>query len=182
MRKLFILLLILPLVFSCKLETSDNYTVIDCPESVRERAFNFAMIYKESDTKYKLGGQDPCRSIMIDCSGLVIMCYKYAMVDTNYNLLVNDMAAAYIAENASTKTETPIKGDLIFMGESGTDKITHIAIFEKEENGFIYFIDSTQKDTDGDGVDDIDGVTERFYSKDDDKIKSYGIMRVKQYD
>ena len=36
----------------------------------------------------------------------------------------------------------------------------------------------TQKDTDGDGVDDINGVTERNYEVSDKRLKSFGIMQV----
>ncbi len=65
------------------------------------------------------------------------------------------------------------------MGEAESDKITHIAVFEKTENGIIYFIDSTQKDTNGDGVNDINGVTRRNYSENDKRFKAFGIMRLK---
>lgn len=54
------------------------------------------------------------------------------------------------------------QGDLIFMGEVGTDKITHVAIFEKEENDEIYFIDSTENGT-------VNGVSERHYAKENEK-------------
>ena len=70
------------------------------------------------------------------------------------------------------------QGDLIFMGESDSSRITHIAIFDRIENGAVYFIDSTQKDTDGDGVDDINSVTERNYEVSDKRLKSFGIMQV----
>lgn len=70
------------------------------------------------------------------------------------------------------------QGDLIFMGESDSSRITHIAIFDRIENGAVCFIDSTQKDTDGDGVDDINGVTERNYEVSDKRLKSFGIMQV----
>ena len=65
------------------------------------------------------------------------------------------------------------------MGESDSPSVTHIALFEKNQNGIIYFIDSTQKDTDGDGVYDIDGVTYRQYPENDNRFKAFGIMRLK---
>ena len=37
----------------------------------------------------------------MDCSGLVIMSYKYALVDTGLRLIQNDMTANYMAQNAS---------------------------------------------------------------------------------
>ena len=96
-------------------------------------------------------------------------------------LLENDMTANYMYQNASTIIDKSNlrKGDLIFMGEADSDKITHIAIFEKSENGIIYFIDSTQNDINGDGVDDINGVTRRNYSENDKRFKAFGIMRIK---
>lgn len=182
MRKYIFFILTAFLFFSCQYETPYNYTEIDTPAEIAERAFNFAELYEQSETVYVLGGQDPARSaIKIDCSGLIIMSYKYALVDTKYQLLENDMTANYMYQNASTiiKKEQLRKGDLIFMGEADSDKVTHIAVFEKSENGIIYFIDSTQKDTDGDGVDDINGVTRRNYSENDKRFKAFGIMRIK---
>ena len=164
------------LFVSCKQEENCdcNYEIIDCPAEIAERAFCFAEIYRDSETEYELGGQSPCRSIKIDCSGLIIMCYKYALVDTNYTLLVNDMTAGYMYENAATLTDSPTKGNLVFMGESNSKKITHIAILDKIENGIVYFIDSTKKEN-------IDGVTERNYNVNDDRVKAYGVMKLKKW-
>lgn len=165
---------------ACK-TPQEGYSEINAPAEIAERAFRFAELYEEADTEYDLGGQDAVRSaIKIDCSGLVIMSYKYALVDTKYQLLESDMTAAYMYDHCThTSKEQARKGDLIFMGETDSTSITHIALFEKAENGNIYFIDSTLKDTDGDGVDDINGVTRRFYSETDKRLKSYGIMRLK---
>lgn len=176
MKKRILFLFVLFLFVGCKNITSNSnsYIEIDASNEIVARAYKFAELYKDSDTKYKYGGQDAVRTIYIDCSGLVIMCYKYALVDTKYSLLKSDMTANYIFFNASTKIdkESLRQGDLIFMGELNSSEITHIAIFSKIENEQIYFIDSTQKD-------DIDGVTERNYSINDKRFKSFGIMRVK---
>ena len=166
----------LPFV-SCSNSIAD-FTEIDCPDAICGRAFEFALLYKETGMQYELGGQSPLRSAGIDCSGLVVMCYKYALVDTKYNLLFDDASAKAIYMNYSTPTRFPRRGDLIFMGEADTASVTHIAIFDKMENGKVYFIDSTQKDTDGDGVYDINGVTARNYEKNDSRIKAYGKMRL----
>ncbi len=170
-------------LISCNNGTEDktSFTEIDAPAEISERAYSFAELYEQSDTEYHLGGQDPVRAIQIDCSGLIIMCYKYALVDTKYQLLVSDMTANYMYRNASThisKSDLK-KGNLLFMGEADSSDVTHIALFEKLENGRIYFIDSTQKDTNGDGINDIDGVTYRNYSEDDSRFKAFGRMRVK---
>ena len=142
-RVLVITLLSLILI-SCNNGTEDNtsFTEIDAPAEISERAYSFAELYEQSDTEYHLGGQDPVRAIQIDCSGLIIMCYKYALVDTKYQLLVSDMTANYMYRNASTHiTKSELKkGNLIFMGEAGSNSVTHIALFEKIENGRIYFI------------------------------------------
>ena len=158
-----------------------KYTEIDAPEEIAERAYRFAELYAESETEYDLGGQDPARTaIKIDCSGLIIMCYKYALVDTKYFLLQSDMTANYMYENASTIIPRADlkKGNLLFMGEETSDTVSHIAIFEKEENGIIYFIDSTQKDINGDGINDINGVTRRKYNNNDKRFKAFGKMRL----
>lgn len=181
-RNIILLFVFTVLFISCKNPQEETYTEIDAPEEIAERAFKFAELYAESETEYKLGGQDPARAaIQIDCSGLIIMSYKYALVDTKYYLIESDMTANYMYKNAATiiKREELKKGNLLFMGEAGSDSVTHIAIFDREENGIIYFIDSTQKDTDGDGIDDINGVTRRSYNINDKRFKAYGRMRIK---
>ena len=177
-------------LISCNNGAEDNssFTEIDAPAEISERAYIFAELYEQSDTEYHLGGQDPVRAIQIDCSGLIVMCYKYALVDTKYQLLVSDMTANYMYTNASTHIDKADlkKGNLIFMGPTHEDdkdadenEISHIALFDRTENGSLYFIDSTKKDTDGDGIVDIDGVTYRNYPENDKHFKAFGRMRVK---
>lgn len=181
--RIFLIVVLSLSLVSCNNGTDDktSFTEIDAPDSISERAYSFAELYEQSDTEYHLGGQDPVRAIQIDCSGLIIMCYKYALVDTKYQLLVSDMTANYMYTNASTHIDKADlkKGNLIFMGEANSNSVTHIALFEKLENGKIYFIDSTQKDTNGDGINAIDGVTYRNYSEDDSRFKAFGRMKVK---
>lgn len=169
-------------------DQTGDYTEIDVPSEIAARAFSFAELYESSDTVYGWGGQDPVRSIKIDCSGLVIMCYKYALVDTKYQLLLPDMSANYMYEKASTHIEKSAlrKGDLLFMVNLDEDgkvpenpTVSHIALFEKIEDGKIHFIDSTKKDSDDDGIIDIDGVTRRCYSEDDLRFYAFGRMRVR---
>lgn len=176
MRQYVFMFLLFLVFFSCKLQKDGlSYTEVDTPKEIAERAYRFAELYESSETVYELGGQDPARTVIkIDCSGLVIMCYKYALVDTQYQLLETDMTANYMYQNASyhINKEKLRKGDLIFMGEIDSDSITHIALYDKSENGKIYFIDSTKKDK-------IDGVSHRFYYENDVRFKAFGIMRVK---
>ena len=157
------------LSISCNLSGDQ---VVPCPDDIAQRAFRFAELYAGSDTGYELGGQSPLRSaIMIDCSGLVVMCYKYAMVDTRYSLLLDDMSAAYMYENTSRliPLEQARKGDLVFMGEPGSSNISHIALFDEKKDGNISFIDSTEKEG-------INGVSRRSYPKNDGRFKAFGVM------
>lgn len=158
-----------------------EYTIMDAPSEIAERAFRFAELYGQSETAYKWGGQDPVRAAEIDCSGLVIMCYKYALVDTKYQLLQEDMNSNYMYQNACTiiPQEELKKGDLIFIGEPESSQVTHIALFERQEEGKIHFIDSTQKDLDGDGIHDVNGVSRREYREHDTRLKAFGIMKLK---
>ena len=162
-------------ICSCAFDDNSNSkTVIDCPADITARAFRFSELYKDSDTIYEWGGQSPVRSaIAIDCSGLVIMCYKYAMVDTKYSLLLSDMAVGYIYENAASivPLEKMRQGDLIFMGEANSQKVTHIALFDCVKNDCLYFIDATEKDG-------INGVTRRFYEIDNAHFKAFGVMKI----
>ena len=152
-------------------------SVIDCPEEIAAQAFEYAKKYAAADTEYGYGAQDPLRTIRIDCSGLIIMCYTYALEGTGYKLIEPDMASAYMYENAATFTTTPRRGDLIFMGNLGPNgtaptKVSHIAIFDRFEGDQVYFIDSTEQGS-------ISGVSERHYAKTNKKIIAYGIMKLK---
>lgn len=153
---------------------ANNGPVIDCPEEIAAQAFEYAKKYAAADTEYGYGKQDPLRAIKIDCSGLVIMCYTYALEGTGYTLIQPDMASAYMYENAATLTDNPRHGDLIFMGDDSNDpSIFHIAIFDRFEGDQVYFIDSTSQGK-------INGVSERHYAKTNKKIKAYGIMKLRQ--
>ena len=170
----FLCAFLFSLFASCNIDdNSDLKIVVDCPMEIAARAFRFAELYEDSDTIYELGGQSPVRSIAIDCSGLVIMCYKYAMVDTKYSLLLPDMSANYMYENIASivPLEKMRKGDLVFMGEADSPKVTHIALFDCKEDGNVYFIDSTEKEN-------ISGVSRRFYESNDKRFKSFGVMKL----
>lgn len=152
---------------------TSSFTTIDCPTEIISRAFKFAELYEKEDTVYEWGGEDPLRNtIGIDCSGLVIMCYKYAMVDTEYKLLNEDMTAQNIHDYASTKKSvgTVQKGDLVFIGPEGSKEITHIGFFQKYEDNIVYILDSSSGSN---------GVHYNTYPVDSKKIKGYGRMRVK---
>ena len=91
---------------------------IPAPAEIKNRAFEFAVLYAESETEYEWGGQDALRAIRLDCSGLVVMCYKYALVDTAYTLLFDDSTAHDMYQKYSIPTHAPQKGDLVFISGS----------------------------------------------------------------
>ncbi|MBQ1972514.1 MAG: C40 family peptidase, partial [Treponema sp.] len=131
----------------------------------------YAKWYCQEDTKYVYGGQDPIpRVLKVDCSGMVINCYKYAVENTKYKLPFNDTTAANLHSTFSIRTDTPQPGDMIFMGETNSSKISHIGIFEKKVGSTIYFIDAT----------DGKGVSQRSYDKSNSKIKGYGQIKLVQ--
>ena len=51
------------------------------------------------------------------------------------------------------------------------EKPTHAAVYDRTENGEVFFIDSTHKDDPP-----INGVTRRSYPATDPKLKSWGRM------
>ena len=160
---------------SCKTQPQD-FSLIPCPSSIKKEVVKYVKLYENEETEYDWGGQDPLpfRTLKIDCSGLVIRCYEYALTNTNLSLPFTDTTAKEMENKYSFKTATPEAGDLIFMGEEESCDISHIAIYLKtDENGNVHFIDATQKG-------EINGVSERSYSSSDKKIKSYGIMAVVQ--
>lgn len=173
-----IILILISLFTSCKRD-NDDYQIVSCPKEIKEKAYYYASLYEKEDSEYLLGAQDPLpRTIKMDCSGLIVMCYSYALKDTPYSLLEEDMAVDYMYHSASIPTNKPSKGDLIFMGakdDKGTP--THIAIFEKIVDNNVYFIDATNKTNDDGSV--INGITHRYYPTSDPRIKGYGKMKLK---
>ncbi|WP_304225411.1 C40 family peptidase [Gracilinema caldarium] len=148
---------------------------IPAPEEVRLQAIDYARQYIKLGAEYEWGGQDPLpRRIVVDCSGLVIRCYEYAVADYGYLLLFTDTTAAGIRQYSIELNKQDLQpGDLLFMGTDGV--VSHIALFVKFENGCIYFIDSTYKPEEG-----INGVTERFYSDTDPHFIAFGRMLVQK--
>jgi cell wall-associated NlpC family hydrolase len=143
----------------------------DSIDYIRSKALEYAKWYCQEDTKYVYGGQDPIpRVLKVDCSGMVINSYKYAVENTQYKLPFNDTTAANLHSTFSIHTDTPQPGDMIFMGEANSSKISHIGIFVKKSGSTIYFIDAT----------DGKGVSQRSYDKSNSKIKGYGQIKLVQ--
>lgn len=149
----------------------------DSIDYIRSKALEYAKWYCQEDTKYVYGGQDPIpRVLRVDCSGMVINCYIYAVENTKYELPFKDengkidTTAAKLHSTYSYHTDTPQPGDMIFMGEANSSKISHIGIFVKKSGSTIYFIDAT----------DGKGVSQRSYDKSNSKIKGYGQIKLVQ--
>ena len=139
----------------------------DTIEYIQYKALEYAKMYCDEDTVYVYGAQDPIRALRVDCSGMVINCYKYAIKNTKYKLLFDDTTAANMYSKYSIHTTTPQPGDLIFMGDANSSAINHIGIFEKKVGSTIYFIDATEGK----------GVSQRNYAQNNSKIKGYGQMK-----
>lgn len=172
LKTMVLMLLVLAGAAGCKLELRR-----DPPEELRSRALGFAQLYAGEDTEYEWGGQDPLRALRIDCSGLVVMCYKYALVDTGYGLPFDDATAGDMHDLYSRETNAPLPGDLVFMGSEGEEAVTHIALFKEKKDGCVFFIDATEKDAEGD-YPAVNGVSERTYPEGDARFKSFGILQI----
>jgi hypothetical protein len=149
--------------------------LVPAPNDIAQNALACAHEYAERETEYVWGGQDPLRrALQIDCSGLVVNCYGYAVEGTDYRLPFVDAAVINFYQRYTDETDSPRPGDLIFMRNADadhTDPPTHIAIFEKIENGTVYFVDATEITEDG-----VNGVSPRHYPIDSPKIMSYGML------
>ncbi|QQO10211.1 NlpC/P60 family protein [Breznakiella homolactica] len=146
----------------------DENELYEVPDFIAEDALSYAYMYVNSDTEYEYGGQDFLRAIKIDCSGLVVNCYVYAVEGTEFIVPFSDAAVTHFYTNWTVSTADPRPGDILFMGDDYSQP-SHMGLFVKEDNGNIYFIDSTFKPENN-----IDGVTERFYPKNDRRFLSFG--------
>ncbi len=97
MRAVVLALAVCAFFFSCDLahDTDGAGRTIDCPADIAARAFAFAVQYRDAETEYAWGGQDALRAALrLDCSGLVVRCYGYAVEDSVYRLLFADASSA----------------------------------------------------------------------------------------
>jgi len=160
-------------LLACSCATSNSgvlYSVSECPSNIREKVVFYAEEYARKDTLFKLGSRDLLEKegiLEMDCSGLIVRVFQYALKDTKYSLLFDDTNVSSFYSYFTIPVATPTPGDLIFMG-TNTVYPTHMSIFIKMDNENIYFIDSTYKEDEG-----IDGVTLRYYKKDDPKFLQF---------
>ncbi|MBE6353048.1 MAG: NlpC/P60 family protein [Treponema bryantii] len=138
-------------------------------EYVRLKALEYAKEYVKANAEYGYGKQDFIRSIKVDCSGMVINCYKIGVQNTKYKLPFTDATAATLYSQYTERTYSPQPGDLIFFSYSN-GKIDHVGIFEKIQGDTVYFIDAIESE----------GVSHRSYAASNKKIKGYGVMKLKQ--
>jgi hypothetical protein len=163
--------------FSCATNNSNIlYSIIECPESVRENVVIYAQEYVQRETWFELGGRDYLEKegvLELDCSGLIVRVYQYATKGTKYSLPFEDTNVSSIYSYFTIPVDKPTPGDIIFMGETPVFP-THMSIFVSMDNENIYFIDSTVKEEFG-----IDGVTLRSYPIGDPKFLSFGRLLVR---
>lgn len=127
--------------------SDDEKDTLPANDIIREKAYFAAEYYLNSGMEYELGGSDqiyvpPYTDTRgIDCSGLIINVYTYAVEGSNYSLPFTDQTADGIYHNYSVDIDTPQKGDLIIWTDNN-DHAYHIALFKKTENGYYNFIES----------------------------------------
>lgn len=172
--KIFFFIFFCFFIFSCPLEKVEKYKLIECPESIAKIALEYAYEYSCANTEYEWGGRDPLRSIKIDCSGLVFRCYDYAVSFYGFSLPFKNATVSSFFNKWSKATDNPQAGDLIFMGDVNNNPI-HIGLFVMNDGINIYFIDATLKPEDN-----INGVSERFYTCDDSRFLSFGKVLVQK--
>lgn len=143
--------------------------VVEAPPEIREAAFAEAGRY--IGMEYEWGGQDFPSSRGIDCSGLIVNVYYTATMGTDYVIPFSDANVRALYNEHTVAVENPGRGDILFMGEADSSEITHAAVYDRTENGEVFFIDSTHKDDPP-----INGVTRRSYPATDPKLKSWGRM------
>ena len=165
------------LVCSC---TTNNtgvlYSVLECPIEIRERVVFYAQEYVKREALFEWGGRDYLEKegmLEIDCSGLIVRVFQYAVKDTKYSLLFEDTNVSSFYHYFTIPVVLPTPGDLIFM--SGNSPYpNHMGIFIGMDNENIYFIDSTFIEEQG-----VDGASLRYYPKDDTRFLFFARLLVR---
>ena len=152
---------------------SGSYNSYTPSSELGGRVVEEALVYTGIPTYYATGGQDMARGIKrIDCSGLVINCYKNALKGTDYTLPFNDTTAYNLFAQYSTPTDNPEPGDLIFM--SYDSYVDHVGIFTEIRGNEIYFIDATLNQYNKSGQ----SVNVRHYPIGDYRVSGFGKMTI----
>jgi hypothetical protein len=172
-----IVIVLIPFFISCtNLIAPTQRQVVLCPESVARRVEDNARSYSAVATQYIWGAQDEFtaqETVKIDCSGLVVNCYRSAVRESGYELPFADASVEEFFERYSVPIRSPRTGDIVFMG-SRYQKPTHMAIFLYQDEEHIYFIDATFLPEEN-----VNGVSLRSYSKNDPRLRSFGRVLLK---
>ena len=166
-------------ITSCTTFSNNTYSITEAPETIRKNIVFYAQQYAERDTAFLMGGRpylEKNGALGLDCSGLILRVCQYAVKGTKYSLLFDEATVFTLYANFTSSVDKPEPGDFIFMGERNPP--VHMGIFIREDDDFIYFIDATQKDAEG-TYKAVDGVTLRYYPKDDPKFLSFARLLVK---
>jgi len=157
------------------------YRVVECPKEISDRALQYAKMYAARDTVYDWGGQDLLEqegTLKIDCSGLIVNCYQYAVEGTKYSLMFSDTTVGGLYDSFTIIIAEPRPGDFIFMGDPGAPVPTHMSFYLSTDDENIYFIDATEKDAEGE-YPAVNGASVRHYPKDDIRFLSYARLLVR---
>ena len=167
------------IITSCTTVGNNTYTITEAPETIRRNIVFYAQQYADRDTAFLLGGRPYLERngiLGLDCSGLIIRVCHYAVNGTRYALLFEDATVFTLYANFTSPVDKPDPGDFIFMGDRNPP--VHMGIFILEDDDFIYFIDATLKEAEG-IYEAVDGVTLRYYPKDDPRFLSFARLLVK---
>lgn len=179
MRKMKKSALVISVLLLCSCATANTgvlYSVAECPVAIREKAVYFAQEYLKRNALFEWGGRDFLEKdgiLEVDCSGLIVRVFQYAVRESRYTLLFKDTNVSSLYEYFTIQVDKPSPGDLIFMSTNNIYP-THMSIFTGMDDENIFFIDSTLKEDDG-----IFGVTLRSYKKDDPRFLSYARLLVR---
>ena len=163
---------------SCATTGNRAFTITEAPESIRRNIVFYARQYAERETAFMMSGRPFLERnglLMIDCSGLIHRVCQYAVNGTRYSLLFSEATVFTLYANFTSSVDKPEPGDFIFMGERNPP--VHMAIFIYEDDDHFYFIDATLKGAEG-IYPAVDGVTMRFYPKDDPRFLSFARLLV----
>ena len=166
-------------ITSCITINNNSHTITEAPETIRKKIVFYAQQYAEKDTMFLMGGRPYLEKngvLELDCSGLILRVCQYAVKGTKYSLLFDEATVFTLYTNFTSSVDKPEPGDFIFMGERNPP--VHMGIFIYADDDFFYFIDATLKEAEG-IYKAVDGVTLRYYPKDDPKFLSFARLLVK---
>ena len=149
MRYLVVLVSFLFVLYSCK-SSKSTYTTLNNPSGNKSlaKALTVPASGKKAEdvihsakkylgTPYKYSGMD--RNGM-DCSGLICKAFN----DVGVTLPHQSGEQSKLGQSVSINSLQP--GDLVFLGaKKGSDKVTHVGMVVKVDNGKIIFIHASTK-------------------------------------